>query len=116
MNEKTCTRCKKSKPLTREYWYVHRRDGWQGYCITCMQDVARAHYARVRRGEHQKRQASGIDYARINALATANTERDRQIVHEFRAELDAGVYDDMPSPAEIIREFQAELKAGMYDE
>lgn len=58
----------------------------------------------------------GIDYARINALAAANLERDKRIVREFRAELDVGVYDDMPSPAEIIREFQTELKAGMYDE
>lgn len=116
MNAKHCPKCNTAKPLTEQDWYQHMTGQWYTTCKLCTQATSRAHYAKIKRGEHQPNQGEPVlDMARINALARANLERDKRIVREFRAELDAGVYADVPA-GDIIREFKAELKAGMYDE
>lgn len=113
MNEKTCTKCGVTKPLTHEFWYVHPHGGWHSRCKDCMAKAARDHRVDVKNGTYNPNDTRGLDHAKVAAMKRTITERGKQIVQEFRAELEAGVYADV-SPAEIIREFRNELASGVY--
>jgi len=43
---KKCTKCKQEKPLTREFFALHKRtsDGWDGQCKDCKAEYSRQRY------------------------------------------------------------------------
>lgn len=45
MSDKTCPRCKETKPLTPEFWYrlTSSKQGFQAYCKPCKNALSRPH-------------------------------------------------------------------------